>query len=232
MTVTTEVLLIRHGETDWNATKRMQGHIDVPLNDEGERQALALSVCLQDERLDALIASDLQRASQTAQVIAQRQTLPVQLDAGLRERCYGAFEGLNYSDIADRYPQDHAAWQAREVDAVFPPGERMAESLRQFHQRSIAAILHHAQRHQGQKIALVAHGGVLECAYRAARSLPLDAPRDYAIPNASINRFIIVNGVLTLIAWGDVAHLDAAALDQLDGPAGIEIQQFNERKLR
>jgi probable phosphoglycerate mutase len=228
---TTEIALIRHGETDWNAAKRIQGHVDIPLNDEGRRQAAALSRRLQGERLDALIASDLRRASQTAQAVAMRQALPVELDAGLRERCYGAFEGLIHSDILRQYPQAYADWQAREVDAVFPAGERAAESVRQFHQRAIAAILRHARRHQGKRIALFAHGGVLECAYRVARSLPLNAPRDYVIPNASINRFIVADGVLTLLAWSDVAHLDEAALDELDGSPAAANSAFIERKL-
>lgn len=215
----TEILLIRHGETDWNAVRRLQGHLDVALNAAGQRQAAALAESLRDEALDAIFASDLTRAAQTAQAIAQRQGLPLRLDPGLRERCYGAFEGLMYSDIVHRYPDAYAAWQAGDADAVFPPGERVAESLRQFQQRSVAAILQCAQRHPGQKIALVAHGGVLECARRAARSLPLEARRDYPIPNACISRFTAVNGSLELIAWGQVAHLEALALDELAGPA-------------
>jgi probable phosphoglycerate mutase len=214
----TEVLLIRHGETDWNAARRLQGHLDIALNAAGQRQAAALGEALRDEPLDAIIASDLQRAAQTAQAVARPQGLRLRLDAGLRERCYGAFEGLHYSDIVHRYPEAYAAWQAGEADAVFPPGERVAESLRQFQQRAVTSILQYAQEYRGQKIALVAHGGVLECAYRAARSLPLDTRRDYPIPNASINRLMVVNGVLTLIAWGEVAHLQLAALDDLGAP--------------
>ncbi|CAN5156035.1 histidine phosphatase family protein [soil metagenome] len=216
MIATTEILLIRHGETEWNAAKRLQGHIDIPLSPAGERQAAALAERLKQERLDAIVASDLQRASQTACAIALGQSLPVQLDPGLRERCYGAFEGLQYSDIAYRFPEAHAAWQTREVDTVFPAGERVAESLRQFQQRSIATILRYAQQHQGKKIALVAHGGVLECAYRMALSLPLDTPRTFPIPNASINRFTEASGVLMLHTWGDVAHLADDSLDDVD----------------
>ena len=221
MDAATEILLIRHGETAWNAVKRLQGHLDIPLNEHGERQAAALGEWLKDEPLDAIIASDLQRAAQTAQAIAQRQGLSLQIDAGLRERCYGAFEGLKYSEIGEHYPAAYAAWQAREIDFVFPPGDRIGESTRQFQALAVTAILHHAQRYRGRKIAMVAHGGVLECAYRAARSLPLDAPRDFSILNASVNRFIVTDGALQLVAWGGVAHLDALAvqaptLDEID----------------
>lgn len=201
--------------------KRLQGHLDIPLNEHGERQAAALGAWLRDEPLDAIVASDLQRAAQTAQAIAQCQGLSVQIDAGLRERCYGAFEGLKYSEISQHYPAAYAAWQAREIDFVFPPGERIGESTRQFQARAVTSILRHAQRYRGQKIAMVAHGGVLECAYRAARSLPLDAPRDFSILNASVNRFVVRDGALQLVEWGGIAHLDALAvqaptLDELD----------------
>ncbi len=205
---TTEILLFRHGETAWNAVQRLQGHIDIPLNEKGEQQAAAVAQSLQAESLQAIIASDLRRAAQTAQAIARRQNLTLQTDAGLRERCYGAFEGLRYSEIGQHYPQAFAAWQAREVDAIFPPGERIAESLRQFQARCVASILRWAKQHPGQKIAIVAHGGVLECAYRAALSKPLNAARDFPIANASINRFRVANGKLTLLTWGERKHLE------------------------
>jgi len=216
VTITTEILLIRHGETDWNAARRLQGHIDIPLNAEGERQAAALGQALRDEALDAIVASDLQRALQTARAVAQHRGLPVQTDAGLRERCYGAFEGMNYHEIGQRYPIEYAAWQARDVDAPVPPGARVGESFRQFYTRTVAAIRHWAEQHAGQKIALVAHGGVLECAYRAALQLPLSTPRNFPVLNASINRLSVRNGALTLTGWGDVAHLDQATLDEVD----------------
>lgn len=216
MNTSTEILLIRHGETDWNAARRLQGHIDIPLNAEGQRQADALGRALRDEALDAIVASDLRRALQTALALAQHRSLPVRADAALRERCYGGFEGMNYREIGHRYPTEYAAWQARDVDAAMPPGARVGESFRQFYTRTMAAIRHWAAQHAGQKIALVAHGGVLECAYRAALQLPLSTPRNFPVLNASINRFSVRNGVLTLTAWGDVAHLDQTALDEVD----------------
>lgn len=212
----TEILLIRHGETAWNAVRRLQGHLDIPLNAEGTRQAKALAWALQNEKLDAIISSDLQRAMQTAGEIARLQGLSTRLDAGLRERCFGGFEGVLYSDIPHQFPEAHAIWQSRDPDALFPPGERVGESIRQFQTRTMDAILHHARQHQGKKIALVAHGGVLECAYRAAKSLPLNAPRDVTIYNASINRFSFDGESLQLVQWGDIAHLDADAMDEIN----------------
>lgn len=207
--------MIRHGETAWNAARRLQGHIDIALNQEGQRQADAMGQALSQEALAVIVASDLQRARHTAQALAQHHGLPVQSDAGLRERCYGAFEGLLYAQIAQRYPSHYAAWQAREIDAVMPAGERESETLRQFYQRSTTAILGWARKYPGQTIAMVAHGGVLECAYRAALDLPLDRPRDFPVKNASINRFSVIDGKLKLIDWGDCAHLAAPAIDEL-----------------
>ena len=211
----THIVLIRHGETAWNAERRLQGHIDIALNTKGQRQAEALGTALAAQHFDAVIASDLARALQTANAVAGPRGMPVRVDAALRERCYGAFEGELYADIAQRFPAEFAAWQARDIDAVMPPGERCAESFRQFYARSLAAIMGWAALHPGQSIALVAHGGVLECAYRAARQMPLDTARNFAVLNASINRFAVDNGVLRLISWGEVAHLAPRAIDEL-----------------
>lgn len=209
------LLLIRHGETPWNAVRRLQGHTDIPLNEQGERQAAALAAALVQQGVELLVASDLQRAMQTAQALSTLQpALTVQTDARLRERCYGVFEGMLYSEIAERYPQEYARWQARDIDAVMPDGERPAESFRSFYQRCIEGLGDWMARHPGRTIAVVAHGGVLECAYRAARGMSLDSPRDFQVKNASINRFRWDGTRLQLEQWGDVAHL-ASTLDDI-----------------
>ena len=219
--MTTSILLIRHGETAWNAVRRLQGHIDIPLSDEGQRQADALGRALAAEPLHAVIASDLQRALQTAQAVAAQQDNAaaghgaVQQDVQLRERCYGAFEGMLYADIAREYPAEFAAWQARDIDAVPPAGAREAESFGRFYTRCLDGIAGWAGRHPGRTIAIVAHGGVLECAYRAATGMTLDSPRDFQVKNASINRFSFANGKLALHSWGETAHLEQLVLDDL-----------------
>ncbi|MES2148243.1 MAG: histidine phosphatase family protein [Pseudomonadota bacterium] len=211
----TSIVLIRHGETAWNAERRLQGHIDIALNAEGERQAQALAEALAGEHFDLIVASDLQRAHQTGGFVARGRALAVLQDAGLRERCFGGFEGLLYAEIELRFPREFAAWQRREVDAVMPAGAREAESFRQFYQRALGAILGWAGQHPGKSLALVAHGGVLECAYRAALGMLLESPRDFSVMNASINRFTVSDGRLTLTSWGEVGHLQARALDEL-----------------
>ena len=210
----TELLLIRHGETDWNAERRLQGFLDIGLNDHGRQQAVALAQALGDEVLDAIIASDLQRALHTAQALALPRALTVQVDASLRERCYGAFEGLLYDEIAGIYPQAHASWMAREIDARFPPGQQNAETLREFSARAVDSVIAVARRHAGKKIAIVTHGGVLDCVYRAARGVQLDSARDFDIVNTGINRFHWDGNVLSVLQWGNVAHLGEAPLDE------------------
>lgn len=210
----TKILLIRHGETAWNAVRRLQGHIDIALNDEGRRQAQALARALMEEPLAAVIASDLERAVQTADAVAAHHAQAVLQDPQLRERAYGLFEGMLYADIERTYPVEFAKWQSRDADALMPQGVRYAESFRQFYQRCINGITAWAQRYPGQTIAIVAHGGVLECAYRAAKGMSLDSPRDFQVKNASINRFTLAQGHLQLASWGEVEHL-ALALDDI-----------------
>ena len=211
----TTILLIRHGETAWNAERRLQGHLDIPLNQEGERQARLLAAALAAEPLDLIVSSDLSRARQTAQAVASLRGLPLQVDPALRERCYGGFEGLLYSEIEARFPREFAAWQGRDVDAVLPPGANRGESFRDFYARATGAILALGAAHAGKTIALVAHGGVLECAYRLAQDLPLETPRNFKVFNASINRFVLEEGRLRLSSWGEVDHLRPAVLDEL-----------------
>lgn len=213
---TTSIVLIRHGETAWNAERRLQGHIDIALNPEGLRQAGALGAALAGEHFDAIIASDLQRASQTAHALAVLKGMPVLHDPALRERCFGGFEGLLYAEIEQRYPHQFAAWQARDIDSVMPPGTRVGETFRQFYDRCTGAIAAHAARHPGARLALVAHGGVLECAYRAALGMSLTTPRDFKVLNASINRFTFADGKLSLTHWGQVGHLEQDVLDELN----------------
>jgi probable phosphoglycerate mutase len=211
----TAIILIRHGETAWNAVRRLQGHTDIALNAAGEQQAEALARALAGEALDLIVSSDLSRARQTAQAVARHHAVPLLSDPALRERGYGVFEGLLYTEIAERYPIEFAEWQARDVDSRMPHGERVAESFREFNTRCLAAIADWAGRYPGQTIAMVAHGGVLECAYRAACGIKLDGPRDFQVKNAGINRFTFAAAQLSLVQWGDTSHLRPATLDDI-----------------
>jgi 2,3-bisphosphoglycerate-dependent phosphoglycerate mutase len=207
----TELLIIRHGETDWNRERRLQGHIDIELNALGLEQADRLGRALAQESLDVLISSDLKRARQTAEAIARYQKITVQPDRHWRERAYGDCEGLTYDDWARVNPVEYAAWKNRELDLI-PQG---GESLRQFFQR-IEAVAHTtAQQYSGQRIAVVVHGGVLDILYRAAVGQDMKAPRRHDLLNASINRLKWAAGQFSLLSWADVRHLETNVLDEL-----------------
>lgn len=216
---TTEILLIRHGETDWNLERRLQGHLDIPLNEEGRRQAQALARHLGGCVLDGIFCSDLQRARQTASPLAMSHGIAVAFDIGLRERCYGALEGLRYPEAAERFPEAYAALMGRDVDVRFPAGAHVAETVREFSERAVSALLRLLASGNFRRIAVVTHGGVLDCIYRFAHNLPLDQPRSCDIFNASINRLTWSAEraqQLRVDGWADVAHLDAIALDEID----------------
>jgi 2,3-bisphosphoglycerate-dependent phosphoglycerate mutase len=209
----TRVVAVRHGETAWNVQTRIQGQIDIDLNARGQQQALRLARALAHERFDAVYASDLRRAADTARPFAEQAGLPVHTDITLRERGFGEFEGLTWAEVEQHHPDASRRW--RERDAAFgPPG---GETLAAFYERAVDAVATIAARHRGQHIAIVTHGGVLDVLYRAASRLALDAPRTWQLGNASINRVLHGERGFTLVGWNDDLHLHDASLD--DGSA-------------
>ncbi|MDP1525891.1 MAG: histidine phosphatase family protein [Rhodocyclaceae bacterium] len=200
----TRLCFIRHGETDWNAGKRVQGQIDVPLSAVGHAQARATANALKDEGLAAIYSSDLIRAHQTAEATAHLAHLPVQLHAGLRERHYGVFQGLTYDEANERYPEEYLRHKARDVRFV-PSG---GESLLDFAMRLEQAFDEIVRRHVGQAVAIFTHGGVLDIVHRQASGKPLTTPRDFTIPNCGLNWCEVFNGCWTLLSWAERDHLD------------------------
>lgn len=200
----TRIILIRHGETAWNADTRIQGQLDIGLNGRGLQQAERTGAALADEVIDAVVSSDLSRARQTAEPIAARHRLPMALHTGLRERGFGAFEGLTWAEIDTRWPDQALAWRRRVPDFA-PEG---GESLITFRQRVVAAADALARQHLGRQVVWVAHGGVLDVLYREATRLPLDAPRTWALDNAQINRLLWTPQGFGLVGWGDRRHLE------------------------
>lgn len=202
----TRILAIRHGQTAWNADSRIQGHTDIALDDIGRWQAERLALALANEPLQAIYSSDLSRARQTAGPLAARAGLQPRIDAGLRERGFGDFEGLSFAQIEQRWPEQATRWRRRDPD--FGPGG--GEVLREFRARIVATVERLAWAHRGECIALVTHGGVLDLLYREAAGLALDAPRTWELGNAGINRLLHHGEGLVLVGWGDVGHLDTA----------------------
>jgi probable phosphoglycerate mutase len=203
--VTTHLLVIRHGETAWNAEHRIQGHLDIPLSVTGVRQAARLADRLASEQVDAVYSSELARAWLTAVPLAERLGLDVIPEPRLRERAFGIFEGMTLEEIAARHPDQFRMWRARDPAWAMPGGETGQELI----DRVLDGLYDIARRHPGQTVALVTHGGVLDVVYRAARALDWDAPREHQMLNASINRLRVTSSppALAMVDWADVAHL-------------------------
>ena len=206
----TRIIAIRHGETAWNVDTRIQGQLDVPLNDTGRWQARRLGRAVADEPIAAIYSSDLKRAFETAQAVAAASGRPVTTDTGLRERHFGAFEGHTWKEIEQRWPEESERWRKRDLDFA-PAG---GETLRRFYARSVDTATRLAAAHPGQTIAFVAHGGVMDCLYRAASRIDLQAPRSWQLGNASINRLLYTPEGFALIGWSDTFHLDDDTLDE------------------
>ena len=118
----TRVLAVRHGETAWNVDTRLQGQIDISLNSTGQEQARRLAEALAEEGVEAIVASDLVRARDTAQAVADRTGLPLVTDAGLRERHFGIFQGHTYAEVEQRWPDESARWRKRDPGFGAPGG--------------------------------------------------------------------------------------------------------------
>ncbi|MDP3821503.1 MAG: histidine phosphatase family protein [Burkholderiales bacterium] len=215
----TRVLAIRHGETAWNVDTRIQGQLDIPLNDTGRWQAQRLALALAEEGISAVYSSDLLRALETAQSVARGSGQPITTDIGLRERGFGIFEGLTFREIEQRWPEQSERWRKRDPEF----GPEGGEMLREFYSRCVATASRLAAAHPGETIALVAHGGVMDSLYRAASRVALDAPRSWLVGNASINRLLYTPQGFTLVGWSDTHHLEDNALDESsDGETSVE----------
>ena len=204
----TELILLRHGETEWNRELRFQGQVDVPLNATGHAQAQRLAQRLAGEPIDHLVSSDLSRARQTADPFARQvqasRGIGLDVDAALREQAFGRIDGMRVEDIKRDHADVWAGWTQFQSDYVVPGGE----STRQFHTRVMAALWQMVASHPGRTLAVVTHGGVVEMVLRTARGLGLEGPRQSAIPNAGISRVRMQDGVVELLQWADTAHLE------------------------
>lgn len=211
--MTTRLCLVRHGETAWNAERRIQGQLDVPLSAVGHAQARAAANWLAREEFAAIYSSDLARALHTAEAAAHLLKLPIRRRVELRERHYGVFQTLTYGEMQRRYPREYARFLARDEEFAFPDG---GESLRRFAGRVNRCVDEIVAAHPGGQVLIFTHGGVLDVLHRRASGRPLSAPRDFEIPNAGLNWLEADNGQWTLLSWAERGHL-AEALDELPG---------------
>jgi len=207
----TRIIAVRHGETSWNAEARIQGQTDIGLNQTGRWQAQRLGQALAAEAISAVYSSDLQRASATAEPIAQAAGTEVVPHQGLRERCFGMFEGRTFDEIQQAWPHHAQNWRKRIPDWQPPDG---GESLLQLRARVTGTLQELAARHHGEQIVVVAHGGVLDALYRVATGQDVSSPRTWELPNGAINRLLWTPQGLTIVGWSDTQHLDDPAADE------------------
>lgn len=208
----TEIVLVRHGETTWNASHIIQGHLDSELNDLGRQQAFAVASRLsKEENFVAIYSSDLHRAAETARIIASTCNLPeVILDPSLRERHVGVIQGLTLREAQKRNPVAYKNFLSAKRDQDIPGG---GESLVQLLERCTSFLEKLAKKHKGERIIAVTHGGVLRELY--GRASPTTAP-DRRIKNTSVNVIhISENGQeWTIKKWGDVSHLKGVGVKE------------------
>ena len=211
----TELILLRHGETEWNRELRFQGQVDVPLNATGHAQAQRLAQRLAGEPIDHLVSSDLSRARQTADPFARQvqasRGIGLDVDAALREQAFGRIDGMRVEDIKRDHADVWAGWTQFQSDYVVPEGE----STRQFHARVMSALWQLVASHPGKTLAVVTHGGVLDIIYRQVHRLPSSHPRNFPIPNAALNWLVHDASGWRIEHWADTRHLDGAALDEI-----------------
>lgn len=210
----TRFCLVRHGETDWNAERRLQGHTDIDLNARGFAQAEQMARAIKRINLafDVLFTSDLQRAAKTAKAIEQLFSTSAITNAGLRERHLGALQGLTTDEAPQLEPDLWRSHLSRNVTEELRGGE----SIQQFADRINTALEKIRKQYLGKTVLLVSHGGALDMMYRIASNQPLDAEKAVAVPNASLNWISHDGQSWKVDGWADTSHLENLALDNLD----------------
>lgn len=218
------ILLARHGESDWNRERRWQGHADRPLTARGREQASALAERLAQIDLDAVYASDLRRARDTASTVAAGQALEVRVRRALREVDVGAWSGLTRAEVAERFPEAFRQWEGGY------PGWDDGETYDAMRERVVSEILRIAGAHDAGCVLVVSHGGPIRAVHAAALGLDVHVYRRLrpVEPNARLSGVCVEAGRLTELRPGGrldelLAHDRAArqaALAQPATPAG------------
>jgi len=198
------LLLIRHGQTDWNRAQRFQGQSDIPLNETGRKQAQALAERLAAEPFDAVYSSDLQRATETASIIRRSGFQP---DTRLREVHFGDWEGLTYDEIKAKHPEPLAAWEA-DIFKNAPPN---GETLEELSVRVQSMLDELREKHEDQNVLVVAHGGVLQTLICLALKLPPTMYWQFHLSTASLSEIAFYPAGAILNSLNDTSHLPKAA---------------------
>jgi broad specificity phosphatase PhoE len=207
MPIVATILLARHGETDWNRDKLWQGHADMPLNDQGRRQARALADRLEPVSIAAIYSSDLRRAHETASIVAERKSLPVKTMRELREVDTGSWTGLSRDDARERFPEAYAEFKAR-TGKGWEDGETYAE----LGVRIVQALSTIAEAHGEERILVVTHAGPIR--FVNAHALGLDYASDRkAVPQVartSLSAVVVAGGTFRPLDQGIDDYLKSA----------------------
>ena len=197
------LILIRHGETEWNRTGRCQGIADIDLNDTGRKQIGELAHSLKDADIRAVYSSDLLRALRTARQIASHHDLEVNIDKDLREMDQGDLEGLLFEDIRDRYSDVLKEWRESPETLRLPGGE----SLMQVQQRAWNVFEKMNRLHAGETVVAVSHNLTITALLCKITGVGLKGFRNFNLRAASKNMIVSVNGNVEVGMLNDVSHL-------------------------
>lgn len=198
------LMLVRHGETEWNAQRRYQGQSDVPLSELGVQQAKLVAERLAGHEIDAVYASDLKRAWETAQIIVEKNGLRVSSEPRLRELKFGILEGLTFDEAQEKYPEMIAAWLSD-----FHQTPQGGETIGLFNARVISLLEDLKRQHDEQTVLLVAHGGPLSELLRMVLELSPQKRWYLELENASLSEVLIAEDFVSLKRLNDTCHLAA-----------------------
>jgi alpha-ribazole phosphatase len=196
------LLLVSHAQTEWTDQSIFQGHTDIPLNERGRRQAHILQNHLAQEKLQAIVASDLRRATETATILALPHGMSVVTDPRLREMNFGEWEGLTYADIQQRFPTALAAWRESPLRMGPPQGEHLGDVER----RLQGFVRDLVCRSQESTILLVAHRGSLRTLLCILLGLPVERHWEFRLEVASLSEVRIVAGTATLMRINELVE--------------------------
>ncbi|MDO4535454.1 MAG: histidine phosphatase family protein [Clostridium perfringens] len=204
----TKLLLIRHGETNWNKLGKFQGSIDIELTEEGKKQAKLLNNRLKD-KFDFIYTSPLKRAKETAMILAQSSNKTLNIEEKMKEINFGSWEGLTIKEISEKYNNEFNNWKTDKLEGKIVGGEL---SLKNASLRGTNCVLDIVKRHKGQTVAVVAHGGIIKASLIGIFNWDMTMYHKSALGNTSITEIIFTDDLKpVLVKLNDTTHLDSLA---------------------
>ena len=207
----TRILVVRHGETDWNRRQIFRGTCDVPLNETGRAQARRLGVGLKDRNITAAYASPLSRAVETAEIALQGRAVKIVPDERLTDFSYGDWQGLEEGEVKQRWPAEHENWVSRPESIRVPGGDTLAEVF----EKAFGAMEEIAVRHRGETVAIVAHRVVNKLLVLGGLGLGLERFSFIRQDNCCVDEFEWSERGYVVVALNDTSHLRGQGVDLL-----------------